>query len=193
MSRFLRSIAAIAAIAVPAALSAQNVPSPAGVTMPTAKNQVISIQPLTAMFTVYSAEFERAISPTMTVGVGATYWGGDEDEDGISAEASYTSGDVKLRYYPGARPFQGFSFGGQVGFSRVEGSVTDESTGEVSDGSVSGPTFGIALDYGWLLGGSKSFYVGLGVGAKMLFIDEDDIDDVTARYPTARISIGYAF
>lgn len=193
MSRSFRSLLGVAAFVVPAALAAQSVPAPAGASLPTAKNQVISIQPLTAMFTVYSGEFERRLSPTMTVGVGVTHWGGGFDDEESSGDASYTSGDLKLRYYPGAQPFQGFSFGGQVGVSRVSGETVDDETFESEEASVTAPSFGIALDYGWLLGGTKSFYVGLGLGAKMLFIDEDEIEGVTLRYPTARVSIGYAF
>ena len=193
MSRFLRSLATIAVIAAPAALGAQAVPSPAGASMPTAKNQVISIQPLSAMLTVYAGEFERRVSPTMTLGVGATHFSGFDDDEGD--DVNYTSGDVKLRYYPGAQAFQGFSFGAQVGYTRVsDETIIDFATGETEEHSAGGPTFGVALDYSWLLGGSKAFYVGLGVGAKALFIDEDEFDeDVTRRYPTARISVGYAF
>jgi hypothetical protein len=193
MSRTFRSFLGVAAFVLPAALTAQAVPAPAGASMPAQKNQVLSIQPLSAMFTVYSAEFERRVSPTMTVGFGATHWGGGFDDDEASADAGYTSGDLKVRYYPGAQPFQGFSFGAQAGLTRVTGDVTDNTTGESAEGSTTGPTFGVALDYGWLLGGTKSFYVGLGLGAKMLFIDEDEVDDATLRYPTARISVGYAF
>ena len=177
----------------PTILAAQSVPAPAGVSLPSAKNQVVSLQPITAMFTLYSAELERKLTPTLTLGVGGTYWSDGEDDTDGSVDAKYASGDLKLRYYPGATPFQGFSFGVQAGVTRVSGSVTNEGTGETEEGSTTGPTFGVALDHNWLLGASKSFYVGLGIGAKALFIDEDAIDDATVRYPTARISIGYAF
>ena len=194
MLRSIRSLAAIAAIAVPAALSAQSVPSPTGVALPAAKKQVLSVQPITAMFTVYSAEFERALSQSVTLGVGGTFLGADDEEEGGDASLSYTSTDVKLRYYPGASPFQGFSFGVQGGYTRVAGRLTDDASGESVKGSVGGPSFGVALDYNWLLSASRTFYVGLGVGAKAAFIDDDKLDgDVTARYPTARVSIGYAF
>jgi hypothetical protein len=196
MRRHLRVLLAASTMTlafVPSILAAQSVPAPAGVSLPSAKNQVLSVQPITAMFTLYSAELERKLTPTLTLGVGGTYWSdGSDDADG-SVDARYASGDVKLRYYPGATPFQGFSFGAQAGLTRVSGSVTNEDTGETEDGSTTGPTFGVALDYNWLLGASKSFYVGLGVGAKALFIDEDAIDNATVRYPTARVSIGYAF
>ena len=90
MIRSIRSLAAIAAIAVPAALSAQSVPSPTGVALPAAKKQVLSVQPITAMFTVYSAEFERALSQSVTLGVGGTVLGADDEEEGGDASLSYT-------------------------------------------------------------------------------------------------------
>lgn len=45
----------------------------------------------------------------------------------------------------------------------------------------------------WLLGASKAFYVGLGLGAKRLFVDEKEVADVSGGYPTARVSVGFAF
>lgn len=195
MSRpVIRSLAAIAAFVVPAALSAQVSPAATGVALPSAKNQVISIQPLTSMFTVYTGELERKLSASWTVGVGGTFWSkGVDAGDAGGADAKYTSGDLKLRYYPGATPFDGFSFGGQVGYTRVSGQASDGASGESAEGSTSGPSVGVALDYNWLLGASRSFYVGMGMGAKALFIDRDAVDGTTVRYPTARVSIGYAF
>lgn len=191
MNRSFRWLLAIAGSVLPASLAAQATPPPAGVAIPVAKNQVLSVQPINVVLTVYTAEYERRILPSATLGVGGTYWNQDDDDDG---DISYTSGDVKLRYYPNGRVFQGFSFGGQVGFTRIsEDEVSCEGCSATSN-SASGPSFGFALDYGWLLGATRSFYVGLGVGAKAVFIDDEEFsDDVTLRYPTARVSVGYAF
>ena len=161
--------------------------APAAVIAP--RQQVISFQPINAVFTVYAAEYERALKPTLTLGVGATGF--------FPGDLSYTSGDVKLRYYPQARPFQGFSFGASVGVTRAGEEYTDFGGGGEPverDRSVTGPSGGFMLDYGWLLGATQRFYVGLGVGAKVLFVDDEDFsDDFIARYPTARLSVGYAF
>ena len=148
---------------------------------------VISIQPLNAMFTVYSAEYERQAGKAVTFGVGGTYWSADDDD--LSEEVSYTSADVKLRYYPSGAALQGFSFGASAGFTSV--SAQDATTDE----SESGPTFGVLLEYQWLMGVKKNFSVALGAGAKMLFVDEDNVSNetFTARYPTARVSVGYAW
>jgi hypothetical protein len=159
----------------------------AGVVPP--KTNVLSIQPLSAVFGVYSAELEHAVSPTVTIGLGASYWNFD---DNIST-TKYTSGDLKLRYYPEAKPFRGFSFGGQVGYTSLSDKNKDPFGGTSSKTTANGPTLGVALDYGWLLGETRSFYVGLGVGAKKIFAKADDFGDAKFAYPTARISIGYAF
>jgi hypothetical protein len=155
---------------------------------PAPKTTVISIQPLSAVFNVYAAEAEHAVSPTWTVGVGTSYWNHDEDDFSLR----YISGDVKLKYYPDATPFKGFSFGGQVGYTSIkEGDAFDPSAS--NETTVSGPTLGVALDYNWLLGPPQTFYVGLGVGAKKIFAKAEDAGHATVNYPTARISIGFAF
>jgi len=149
----------------------------------TPKN-VISIQPLSAMYTVYSGEFERRAGQNVTFGVGGTYWNSPNDD--TDGDATYTSGDVKLRYYPGVA-LRGFSFGASAGYS----SVSETIGGTESSGGA--PTFGIMLEYQWLLGARSNMAVTLGAGAKKLFLDEDDFVDVIATYPTARISIGWGF
>lgn len=147
--------------------------------------QVISIQPLSAMLTVYAGEFERRLTPTVTVGVGGTYWSAGEDE------FTYTSGDIKLRYYPSGQALEGFAFGGSVGMTSVE--AGEENTED--SGSASGPNIGVLLEYSWLLGAQRNFFVGLGAGAKALLISDDEFSDdsLTLRYPTARLSVGLAF
>lgn len=153
-----------------------------------APRNVISIQPLNAMMTVYSGEYERQTGKSVTFGIGGTYWGAD---DATGDEASYTSGDVKLRYYPSGTALMGFSFGASAGFTSV--AATDAAT--AIETKESGPTFGVLLEYQWLMGAKKSFSVALGAGAKMLLIDEANVtnNSFTARYPTARVSVGYAF
>ena len=173
------TFAALALAATP--LAAQDVPA-AG----TPHRQVLSFQPLSAIFTVYAAEYERVVGSSATVGVGATYWG-EDDEDVL--DVSYISTDLKLRYYPSGSPLSGFSFGGSVGYTRV----AEEGEFGKTNG-VRGVTIGTMIEYGWLLNANRSFYIGLGIGAKALFIDEDELDeDITPRYPTARFSIGWAF
>lgn len=178
--RLLR-ILVIAVLWVAGARAANAQVAPGG----SSPGQVISIQPLSAMLTVYAGEFERRLTPSVTIGIGGTYWNAGDDE------FTYTSGDVKLRYYPSAQALQGFAFGGSVGLTSVE--ANDENTQD--SGSASGPNIGVLLEYSWLLGERRNFFVGLGAGAKALLISDDEFSDdsVTLRYPTARISVGFAF
>jgi hypothetical protein len=174
MRKLLTSFGVLAVL-VAGSASAQSNPAPTG------KSGVLSIQPISAMLTVYSGEGELAINRSVTLGVGATYW----DAGSLGADnASYLSGDFKVRYYPEAHALQGFSFGGSVGLTRVSESDTLSQTS---------PSIGVLLEYSWLLGASKTFYVAAGLGAKAVFVNTDDFNDVTARYPTARLSVGFAF
>ena len=152
----------------------------------TGKAAVFSIQPISAMLTVYAGEAELAMSRSTTIGVGGTYW----SPDVIDGDFNYLSGDLKIRYYPEGHAFQGFSFGGSVGVTRLTASDNSSSTGS----SASGPSIGVMLDYNWLLGAEKSFYVGLGLGAKTLFISDKSVaDEATLHYPTFRLSVGWGF
>ncbi|MFL5593559.1 MAG: hypothetical protein ACJ78M_03165 [Gemmatimonadaceae bacterium] len=152
-----------------------------------APRNVISIQPINAMLTAYSAEYEHQTGGAVTVGVGGTYF---EVGDGLD-EVKYKSADLKLRYYPNGAALMGFSFGGTAGFSTLTGS--DISSGD--EVSASGPSVGVLLEYQWLMGASRNFSVALGAGAKAVFVKDNDVtsDNFTTRYPTVRISVGYAF
>jgi hypothetical protein len=172
-------ILTLAAVLLPlAAAPAQEVAAP---------RNVISFQPINAVFEAYSAEYERQTASAVTIGVGGTYWNPGDDID----ELTYTSADVKFRFYPNGTALMGFSFGGSLGFTKVSAQNSFDGTDE----SVSGPTFGVLLEYQWLMGAKRNFAVALGVGAKALMVKEEDITsgDFTARYPTARVSVGYAF
>jgi hypothetical protein len=146
---------------------------------------VISIQPLSAMMTVFAGEYEHALGKAASWGLGATYW----DVGDAGDEVTYTSGDFKMRYYPQGTSLHGFSIGGSLGFSNVSETV---GTTEASQGGVS---LGVLLEYQWLMGTKKNFSMTLGAGAKALMVNEDDFsgNEFTARYPTARVSVGYAW
>ena len=178
---------AAAALMPFAAASTQEVPAPAPVAVVAAPSNVISFQPINAVFEAYSAEYERQVGSAVTLGVGGTYWNLGEDAD----ELTYASGDLKLRYYPNGTALMGFSFGGSVGFTNVSGT----SSVDGSEESASGPSFGVLLEYQWLMGAKRNFAVALGVGAKAVMVKEETFTsgDFTARYPTARVSVGFAF
>jgi hypothetical protein len=151
---------------------------------------VLSINPFGFLFEWYNIEYEHVFSSTASwsVGVGHIDIGDDDDND----ETSYTSADVKLRYYPSAEGPSKFSAGIAFGYSRV--TDEDPGTGGVVKDEFDALSVGIDLGYSWLLGRTRQFFIGTGIGAKRLFpIGEDDDDDETFGYPTIRLSIGYAF
>lgn len=144
--------------------------------------QALTINPIGLPFELISAEYERALNPAATFGIGASYFGAFDEGD-------YISGEAKLRYYPNERAIRGFSIGGTIGFARVSADA-DEFTEEAT---TTGFTTGVILDYNWLLGRQRRFVVGTGIGAKRIFADDDDFDDLEFAYPTLRLQVGYAF
>jgi hypothetical protein len=169
----------LAAVVVPfAAASGQSVATP---------HNVLSIQPINAVFTAYSGEYEHQMTGAATFGIGGTYFDVGDDIDKLV----FKSGDLKLRYYPNGTALMGFSFGGTVGFTSITG--TDDTSGDET--TVSGPSLGVLLEYQWLMGVQRNISVALGAGAKAVFVKDTDFtsDSYSARYPTVRVSIGYAF
>ncbi|MFC1661573.1 hypothetical protein ACFL3S_09005 [Gemmatimonadota bacterium] len=147
-----------------------------GTREPVAHDQVISGNPLILLAGWFNAEYERKLSNTTTAGFGGGWIsldGGDDD---------YTSLNGFLRYYPQGAALTGFYLGGRLGIHRVD--TEDESA------SVFG--LGVDLGYSWLLGPSRAFYVGLGLGATRLF--GGDLEDASPTIPVIRlINIGIAF
>jgi hypothetical protein len=153
---------------------------------PDAPKQVLSIQPLSAVFGVFAGEYERAAGKAVTWGIGATYWG---DSFSGGNDATYTSAEFKLRAYPAGVALTGFSVGGALGVASVRGTDNNGSTE-----SVGGASIGVLLEYQWLMGAGKEWAFALGAGAKALIIDDKSTTfSYTAKYPTMRISVGYAF
>jgi hypothetical protein len=146
---------------------------------------VLSIQHGVA-FPVLGLEYERANSATSTFGIGGFHY----TQGAGKEEVKFTSGEVRLRYYPGRVALQGFSLGGAIGFASVKGT----SPGFIAE-SQAAPTIGLMAEYQMLLGEKKNFSLAAGLGTKAVFVGKDEITspDFRAKYPTARIAIGFAF
>jgi hypothetical protein len=146
-----------------------------GVREPVPHTSVISGNPLILLAGWFNAEYERKIAGNMTAGISGGWLDLDDDDD-------YTNVSGFLRFYPQEAAFTGFYFGGRSGVYNVDG------------GEDSTTSFGIGVDIGytWLLGPSRAFYVGLGIGVTRLF--GGDLDDFSTIVPSVRlVNIGIAF
>ncbi len=175
-------IGAVAAVAVAAAspVSAQSVEgNRAGI----ARTNLISSNPIGLLFEWYQAEFERAISPTVSVAVAGTSFDFWDNENVASVDAI-------VRYYPSARAIRGFSLGVSGGIVGVEEDVCDGFFSTCTREDYTAFTVGVRGDYVWLLGRQQHLAVAAGIGAKRLISDR--IDGIEGL-PVGRLSIGYAF
>ncbi len=180
--------ALVASAARPLAAQTLDVPRP----------QVFSVQPLTTLLGLVSADYERALGrPGLTAGVGLSYLS-NSTVPGASAgdvDVSYLSVEGKVRYYFNGIPFRGFSVGATAGGTSAHVSDTGLSSDE--SGRLSGIKLGTELDYSWLLGRHERLALAVGAGAKRVFYSASASGEaraaVNAAYPTLRLAIGWAF
>ncbi len=154
-----------------------------GQTLMPERVNVISANPFGLIFNLFNAEYERAITESVTVGVGGSFGGGEgEDDFGVTQETSYFNGDVFARFYPTGTPFEGWNFGAKIGVTSQEG--WEESSTNFG--------YGFDANRSWLMGVNNNFYVGVGFGLKRLV---GDLPDGGLRVvPTFRIiNVGFAF
>lgn len=150
---------------------------------------VISVNPFGILLDFFNAEYERAIAPTQTVGVGGSTYA-DETEEWVGDENwqtrthRYVNADAFWRYYPSGHPFQGWNLGVKAGITSINSSHSGE------DGGIH---FGYGFDANrsWLLGPTDRLYVSVGFGLKRLI----GVEDAFHKYvPTFRIvNVGFAF
>jgi hypothetical protein len=185
------------AVLIPASASAQT-----GATKePVPYNQVLSTNPFGLIVKWVNIEFERKVSPAVTVGASASYFG----EDNLT-EAGFATTSALARWYPQGAALDGFYLGGRLGAFRFETHQYDYSpypTGQPNQTSAARPIYrehtrvvpgaGIEIGYNWLLGPKQNINVGIGFGLTRTFGNEGgyDFPDVL---PTFRlINIGIAF
>jgi hypothetical protein len=133
--------------------------------------QVISANPFGLLLEFFNAEYERAVTPSSTAGIGGSTFSADDD--------TYINADAFWRYYPQGDALDGWAFGVKLGVTSVD------------DASYFG--YGFDVNRSWVLGASNNFYVGIGVGLKRLV--GGDGEDFDLEYiPTIRIvNVGIAF
>lgn len=180
-SKLARSLALGAALAAATPALAQSTPLTPGQPY----HQTIAINALALPFGMFSADFERAISSGITIGVGGTYvdWGDAEWDRWV---------DLKGLYYPSEEALKGFAVGMTLGYhsSQDNGPLFGGFNGRRKDGAA---TLGVVIDYNWLLGKRQRFLVGLGIGAKRVLKNVDDTSSLEQVLPSGRFSIGLAF
>jgi len=145
-----------------------------GTKAPVAHKQVISANPFLLLWEWGNIEYERKVSPKMTVGAAASVLSVDD--------VNYESLNGLLRYYPQGAAMSGFSFGGRLGVHNG------------SDDKEEGHTFGFGVDigYSWLLGADRNFYIGMGFGLTRFF--GGDLEEDRVVLPSIRlINVGFAF
>jgi len=174
--RLFLSASLVATLPVIAQTSA---PTPSAAATP-AVTQIVSVSPISLVFGIFGAEYERRMSPTTALAASGTY----ARQSGIS----YLSAEAKYRYYPQGKALEGFAVGLTTGLSRI-GTYGDFSNNE----SGTAASLGFALDYQWLLGQKKNFAITLGTGARRLLFLGTEVDGASLTLPTARISIGRGF
>ena len=182
MGRF-RWLAMIAAAACVGSVQArgQGVPAQQGTLIPIPYRTFVALDPSLVVFDFGSVEVENAVAPGLTLGgVGSL---------SVVNGKRYTTGDFTLRYYPGEVVLQGLSFGLSAGVLRYSALVSAERKAIIA------PTVGLLADYNWMIGPSKRFVVGGGVGAKRVLASSGARRNVSLSsvYPTARFVVGYAF
>jgi hypothetical protein len=142
----------------------------------------ISINPLGIPFDLFSAEVESGIAQGMTLGASGSHIDvGDE---------RFSSADFKFRYYPSEVVLLGISVGASVGMLRYS-DIRDAGVREALDA----PTFGVILDYNWMLGAQRRFVVGTGIGAKRILASSEERKRVGLQQAqvTGRFTMGIAF
>lgn len=154
-----------------------------------ARQTVISANPFGLLVDFFNAEFERAIAPTATIGIGGSTFSSEDEVWGseitpTTYDARYVNADVFWRYYPSGEAFEGWNLGVKVGVT----SISSDNPGS-EDGTYLG--YGFDANRSWLLGPTDRLYIGLGFGLKRLIGAKDE----DLKYiPTFRIvNVGFTF
>jgi hypothetical protein len=159
--------------------------------------QAFAVNALAIPFGLFSAEYEAALaSPGFTIGVGGSWVTSGDDRH------AWVEG--KALYYPGERPFRGFSVGLTAGIhsARNRGDCENDTLFEgcaIPDEqrpfrTETAPTLGVIVNYDWLIGRQERFRIGLGGGAKRTLRDVGRTSGVLEQvYPDGRFVLGVAF
>jgi hypothetical protein len=182
----MRSFIRLSAFASVLSLSLLATPAAAQeVTTTSVPVQSLSIKPISAIFGIYTAEYERAVSAASTLGLlGSTLGIGD---------VRYSTLNGKYRHYFGGTAFDGFSIAATGGVLSLELGCWSEGNGCQNE-RVMALGAGMELGYTFLLGERRNFSLSLDGGAQRIFplgSVRDETDGFWFALPTGGVSIGY--
>jgi len=180
-------LSAVAVFAVVSAAVARTVGAQSLVPIPT--RTYIGINPVGLPFDIATVEVETAVAPGITVGGTGSYID--------VGDPKFTTGEFKVRYYPGEVVLRDFSVGATVGFTHFSNKVdvtTPNGAGQARE-TLDAPTVGIIVDYNWLYGRQQHFLIGTGIGAKRVLASAGERDrvDIDRAIFTLRLIVGFAF
>ena len=193
-----RALQATTALALLAALhvdsaAAQANPRPAPV-VPEAYRYTVGGSPFLPLAGVVSGEFETALgAPGFSLGAGGLLdLSGNDDR--------FSSLQAKVKYYPNELTLKGFAVGLTLGVLSARDEESDFvcgpfdcTSGPTRRTTETKPTFGVVIDYNWLLGRQKRFVVGAGVGARRVLGSLDERSPLERVWPDGRLVVGWAF
>jgi hypothetical protein len=159
-------------------------------------SQTLSLNPFGLLLEWYNVEFERKISPGVTIGASAA-----------SLRDEFWNVDLLARFYPQGEALSGFYLGARGGVVGLEftkyqyqppppgippgrgAPVYPIATRETSVI----PALGLEVGYNWLLGTKKNVAIGLGFGLSRL-LDDGDGEYYLPVVPHWRVvNVGIAF
>lgn len=166
-----------------------------------ARRNAVTVQPLHAVFGIWSGEYERALGGTTSLALGVSSLEGEIGDfgDDTGEDDPMHSGELKLRLYPDGRVLRGLSIGLMAGMVRERQTFYDapaSATSPLPPGEYvvrreweSHPAYGFLFEHGWFDKGGRGLLV-MGLGGKRVLRDRHRSD---RAYITARISVGVAF
>ena len=163
---------------------------PEGVKEATRRNHIYN-QALVALGFADSVSFHVALGTAIAVIVPTAVLGTWRNRRNGNADLP-VAGVVGLAGIVSAFAASKVSVGMSAGLTRVRAEEFD-GTGGRERNSETRPSLGVIVDYNWILGRTRRFVVGTGVGAKRIFGLDDDFIDANVGYPTARFQVGFLF
>jgi Protein of unknown function (DUF3575) len=167
--------AALFALFIPATALAQTAATP---TDP--YNQVLSMNPFGLVLKWANAEYERKISPAMTLGASASHL----------SDLDQSSAAIVLRWYPQRTALEGFYLGVHTGAYRFKAMTYDFRSYHERNRVL--PGAGVELGHNWLLGPRHNVSVGVGGGLTRIATSSDSYS-APSVLPGFRLNVGIAF